>query len=84
MIRPTARAVLIFCCGIPLSLLVVIYDSSLWMISLDFAALVLVTVGMDALLSLSPRLLETRAATPDRLYIARDPSLTCDFLRTGK
>ena len=76
MIRPTARAVLIFVCGIPLSLLVVIYDSSLWTISLDYAALVLVTIGMDALLALSPRLLDARVATPDRLYIGERGSIS--------
>jgi uncharacterized protein (DUF58 family) len=76
MIRPTARAVLIFVCGIPLSLLVVIYDSSLWMLSLDYAALVLVTIGMDTLLAFSPRLLEMWAATPDRLYIGERGSIS--------
>ena len=75
MIRPTARAVLIFVCGIPLSLLVVIYDSSLWMLSLDYAALVIVTIGMDALLALSPRLLDMQVTTPDRLYIGERGSL---------
>ena len=76
MIRPTARAVLIFVCGIPLSLLVVIYDSSLWMISLDYAALVLVTIGMDALLALSPRLFDLRITTPERLYIGERGSIS--------
>ena len=76
MIRPTARAVLIFVCGIPFSLFVVIYDSSLWMLSLDYAALVLVTIGMDALLALSPRSLDTRIVTPDRLYIGERGSIS--------
>jgi uncharacterized protein (DUF58 family) len=76
MIRPTARAVLIFVCGIPLSLLVVIYDPSLWMLSLDYAALALVTIGMDALLALSPRLLDMRVTSPDRLYIGERGSIS--------
>jgi hypothetical protein len=76
MIRPTARAVLIFVCGIPFSLFVVIYDSNLWMLSLDYAALVLVTIGMDALLALSPRSLDTRIVTPDRLYIGERGSIS--------
>jgi uncharacterized protein (DUF58 family) len=76
MIRPTARAVVIFVCGIPFSLFVVIYDSSLWMLSLDFAALVLVTVGMDAALAFPPRQLNVKIATPDHLYIGERGSIT--------
>jgi uncharacterized protein (DUF58 family) len=69
MIRPTPRAVLVFAGGIPLSLLVVLYDSSLWLLSLDYAALVLVTIGLDALLALRPGQLSLRITAPDHLYI---------------
>ncbi|HWP26338.1 MAG TPA: DUF58 domain-containing protein [Xanthobacteraceae bacterium] len=69
MIRPTSRAVLIFVGGIPLSLLVVIYDSSLWLLSLDYAALALLTVGFDALLAFRPGQLNLHIAAPDHLYI---------------
>jgi uncharacterized protein (DUF58 family) len=75
MIRPSARAVLIFAGAIPLSLLVVIYDSSLWMLSLDYAALVLITIGMDALLAFSPRRLNVQIAAPDKLYIGERGSI---------
>jgi uncharacterized protein (DUF58 family) len=69
MIRPTSRAVLVFVGGIPLSLLVVIYDSSLWPLSLDYAALALVTTGLDALLAFRPGRLNLRVVVPDHLYI---------------
>lgn len=69
MIRPTIRAVLVFVFGIPLSLFVVIYDSSLWALSLDYAALAIVTIGLDALLAFPPRQLNALVATPDKLYI---------------
>ena len=76
MIRPTARAVVIFVCGVPLSLFVAIYDSSLWMLSFDYAALVLVTVGMDAVLAFRPRQLKARITTPDHLYIGERGAIT--------
>lgn len=79
MIRPTARAVLIFVCGIPLSLLVVIYDSSLWPLSLNYAALVLVTIGLDALLAFPPRQLNVRITAPDRLYIGEHGTITVNI-----
>jgi uncharacterized protein (DUF58 family) len=75
MIRPTARAVLIFVCGIPLSLLVVVYDSGLWMLSLDYAAIVLVTIGLDALLGFPPRQLQVRVTMPEHLYIGERGSI---------
>jgi uncharacterized protein (DUF58 family) len=76
MIRPTLRAVLVFVCGIPLSLFVVIYDSSLWMFSLDYAALVLFTIGIDALLAFQPRQLNVKVTTPDRLYIGEHGAIS--------
>src|SRR5438045_1898007 len=69
MIRPTLRAVLIFVAGIPLALLVVIYEPSWWMLSLNYGALVLLAAGTDALLALPPRALRVQVATPDRLHI---------------
>ena len=76
MIRPTTRAVLVFVCGIPFSLLVVIYDSSLWALSLDYAALALVTIGLDALLAFPPRQLNVHVAMPDKLYIGERGSIS--------
>src|SRR5258705_308925 len=49
LIRPTARAVLIFVAGIPLALFVVIYDPSLWVLSFNYGLLVLLVAGTDAL-----------------------------------
>ena len=75
MIRPTLRAVLVFAAGIPLALFVVIYDSNLWPLSFNLAALVLVTIGIDALLALPPRRLDIRVVTPDLLYIGERGSI---------
>jgi len=69
MIRPTGRAVFIFVCGIPLALLVVIYDPSLWVLSFNYGALVVLVAGTDALLAFPPRLLDVKVTVPERLYI---------------
>jgi uncharacterized protein (DUF58 family) len=69
LIRPTARAVLIFVAGIPLALFVVIYDPSLWVLSFNYGLLVLLAAGTDALLAFPSRLLNVKVAVPDRLYI---------------
>ena len=41
MIRPTLRALLIFAAGIPLALLIVLYSPGLWVLSFNYALLVL-------------------------------------------
>ena len=84
MIRPTTRAVLIFVCGIPLSLLVVVYDSSLWILSLNYAALVLVTIGFDAPIAFPPRQLKTRVTAPERLYIGERGAIQVHIAAAGR
>jgi uncharacterized protein (DUF58 family) len=82
MIRPTGRAVLIFVAGIPLALFVVIYDTSLWPLSFNYAVLVLLAVGTDALLAFPSRLLNVKVAVPDRLYIGERGALTLTIAAT--
>jgi uncharacterized protein (DUF58 family) len=69
MIRPTSRAVAIFAGGIPLALLVAIYQPGLWVLSFSYGALVLLAAGSDILLAFPPRLLDLKIAVPDALYI---------------
>jgi uncharacterized protein (DUF58 family) len=69
MIKPTLRAVLIFAAGIPLALLIVIYDPGLWPLSFNYGILVLIVTASDAALAFPPRLLNPKITTPDRLYI---------------
>jgi uncharacterized protein (DUF58 family) len=82
MIRPTRRAVLIFTLGIPAALFMVIHDPALWVMSFDFAALVLVAMITDAGLAFPPRLLAVRIATPDRLYIGERAAVTATIAAT--
>ena len=72
MIRPTRRAVLTFAAGVPLSLLIVSYDATLWPLSFDYGILVLLAMASDALLAFPKRLLDLAVVTPEKLYIG-DP-----------
>ena len=76
MIRPTGRAVLIFVGGIPLALLVVIYDPSLWVLSFNYGVLVVFAAATDVLLAFPPRLLDLEVAVPDRLFIGERGAIT--------
>jgi uncharacterized protein (DUF58 family) len=76
MIRPTARAVLIFVGGIPLALFVVIYEPSLWVMSFNYGVLVLLAAGTDVLLAFPPRLLDLKIAVPGTLYIGERGTIT--------
>jgi uncharacterized protein (DUF58 family) len=69
MIRPTPRAVLLFVCGIPLTLIAVIYSPNLWPLSVSYGVLVLLVAASDLGLALPPRLLEIDISMPDKLYI---------------
>src|SRR5262249_23657665 len=82
MIRPTGRAVLIFVCGIPLALFVVIYDPALWVLSFNYGVLVLLAAGADALLAFPPRLLSVGISVPDALYIGERGAMTATIAAT--
>jgi uncharacterized protein (DUF58 family) len=82
MIRPTGRAVFIFVAGIPLALLVVIYDPSLWILSFNYGAVVLIVIATDVLLAFPPRLLNVKIAVPDRLYIGERGAVTATIAAT--
>ncbi len=82
MIRPTGRAVLAFVCGIPLALIVAIYDPSLWVISFAYGALVLLAALTDASLAFPPRLLDLKIAVPDHLAIGERGATTVTIAAT--
>ncbi len=52
--RPTLRAALLISLGIPLSLVLIIWDESLWLFGIVYLFLVLLLVGIDFLNSLAP------------------------------
>jgi uncharacterized protein (DUF58 family) len=71
MIRPTRRAVLVFAAGVPLGLLVVSLAPGAWMLAINYAVLVLLAIGADALLACPPQRLIIAIETPDRLVIGQ-------------
>jgi uncharacterized protein (DUF58 family) len=83
MIKPTLRAVLIFAAGIPLALMIVIYDPRLWPLSFNFGVLVLIITATDAALAFPPRLLNARVTTPERLYIGERSATTIAIPASG-
>jgi uncharacterized protein (DUF58 family) len=76
MIRPTGRAVLIFAIGIPLALLIVIYEPAWWALSFNYGLIVLIVGATDLALALRPQQLAVRLATPERLYIGERGATT--------
>ncbi|MFL6799746.1 MAG: DUF58 domain-containing protein [Xanthobacteraceae bacterium] len=76
MIRPTLRAVLLFLAGLPLALLVIIYDPRWWILSLNYACLLLLAAMTDVFLAFPPRLLNLKVAIPNKLYIGERGGLS--------
>jgi uncharacterized protein (DUF58 family) len=82
MIRPTGRAVFAFVCGIPLALIVAIYNPDLWVVSFAYAALVLLAGVTDASLAFPPRLLDLKIAVPDHVSIGEQGAITATIAAT--
>jgi uncharacterized protein (DUF58 family) len=82
MIRPTGRAVFAFVCGIPLALIVAIYDPSLWVVSFAYGALVLLAGVTDASLAFPSRLLDLKIAVPDHVAIGERGAITATIAAT--
>jgi uncharacterized protein (DUF58 family) len=83
MIRPTPRALLIFAAGIPLALLIVVYNPGLWALSFDYALLALIIGASDFALGCPWRLLNIRTSLPDRLYIGEKGATTLSIATNG-
>jgi uncharacterized protein (DUF58 family) len=82
MIRPTGRAVFVFVCGIPLALIVAIYNPELWVVSFAYGALVLLAGVTDASLAFPPRLLDLKIAVPDHVSIGEQGAITATIAAT--
>ena len=82
MIRPTGRAVLAFVCGIPLALIVAIYNPSLWVVSFAYGAMVLLAALTDVSLAFPPRLLDLKITVPDHVSIGDCGAVTASIAAT--
>jgi uncharacterized protein (DUF58 family) len=69
MIVPTQRAVLVFAVGIPPALLFAIEEPQLWVMSFDYAALVLLAIAADALFGAGLRGMTIDVETPATMQI---------------
>jgi uncharacterized protein (DUF58 family) len=82
MMRPTARAVLLFVCGIPPALFLMIFDPELWPWSLAYGALVLGLIAADAAMAFPPRALRIAATVPVSLQIGETGALVVSIAAT--
>jgi uncharacterized protein (DUF58 family) len=82
MIRPTGRAVLAFVCGIPLALIVAIYNPDLWVVSFAYGAMVLLAGLTDVSLAFPARLLDLKVAVPDHVSIGDRGAVTATIAAT--
>ncbi|WP_454813704.1 DUF58 domain-containing protein [Labrys neptuniae] len=72
MIRPTPRAVLLFSLGIPIALLMLVWNPALWPFSFDLSLLALLVIAIDALLIPPRRALIVDLQAPIRLPVGNE------------
>jgi uncharacterized protein (DUF58 family) len=82
MIRPTRRAVVLFLCGIPLALITIASDPSLWTVGPYCSILVVLLVLADAVLALPTRALNLRFRTPEKIFIGETGAVELEFAPT--
>jgi uncharacterized protein (DUF58 family) len=75
MIRPTPRAVMLFSLGLPIALLMLVWNPAWWPFSFDISLLALLVTGIDALLILPRRALAITVATPVRLPVGNESTI---------
>jgi uncharacterized protein (DUF58 family) len=75
MIRPTPRAVLLFSLGVPIALLMLVWNPAWWPFSFDISLLALLVMGIDALLILPTRSLTVTTSAPSRLPVGNESTI---------
>jgi uncharacterized protein (DUF58 family) len=79
MIKPTRRTVLLFISGLPLSLIVVILEPSLWTLCAAYMVMIFFAMAADAVLALPSKALRIGTNAPTKIYIGEKESLTLTF-----
>jgi uncharacterized protein (DUF58 family) len=82
MIRPTRRAMLIFACGIPIAVVAIAIDRSLWQLGFYFSLLVILAIIADAAFALPSNAIASSFAMPDKLYIGEHGDVTARIAPT--
>ncbi len=75
MIKPTRRAIALFCAGVPASLAIVLIDQSLWQWGAVVPVLAVFVIGVDAVLAPRARDIAIDVQLPDVLYIGESDDL---------
>lgn len=83
MIRPTTRAVSLFSLGIPIALLMLVWNPALWPFSFDFSLLALLATVVDALLVLPADSLTAKVSAPARLPVGNVGTIDIGLSTSG-
>jgi uncharacterized protein (DUF58 family) len=83
MIQPTLRAFTLFVIGVPVALLLVIYQPDLWLWSFDWGAFVLVAIATDLLLAFPRRMLRVTTAVPASMQVGERGHVTVTIEQTA-
>jgi uncharacterized protein (DUF58 family) len=75
MIRPTPRAVILFSLGLPVALLVIVWNPALWPFSFDLSLIALLVIAIDALLILPGRSIKLTTTAPARLPVGTEGTI---------
>ena len=75
MIRPTPRAVILFSLGLPVALLVIVWNPALWPFSFDLSLIALLVIAIDALLILPGRSIKVTTTAPARLPVGTEGTI---------
>ncbi|WP_417432869.1 DUF58 domain-containing protein [Kiloniella sp.] len=70
--RPTLRSALLLSLGVPLSLVLIVWDEGLWLFGVVYLLLALFLIGVDALNSLAPRRIILSQNIPLILYAGHE------------
>lgn len=82
MIRPTRRALLLFACSLPIALIAIAADSTLWQLGFYFGLLIILSILADGAFALSAGALAPAVSLPDRLYIGENGEAGAAFAPT--
>src|SRR5262245_7948699 len=84
MIKPTPRAVVVFAAGVPVALLLVVYNPGLWAWSLNYGLFVLLAMATDWLLAFPSRRLRLDARAPASVQVGERGAVTVTIANIGR
>ncbi len=82
--RPTRAAVILFCAGAPLSLVLVLIEGTLWPLGFGYLGLAVFLTGLDGLRAMPARRLGIDVTPPPVLHIGDSGELSVSLSATGR